>query len=67
MERRLRDVRGRVKAARAVVVSTRGLAETLASDWRRAGGFYARFGITETMLRNGVPGTQADANFLPRP
>lgn len=56
-ERRLRDLRGRVKAARAVVTSTPGLAETLASDWRMAARFYARFGVTEVMFRRGVPGT----------
>jgi hypothetical protein len=35
-ERRLSDPRGRVKAARAVVATTPGLAETLAKDWRKA-------------------------------
>lgn len=52
-ERRLRDLRGRVKHARAVVVTTPGLAEILASDWQRASGFYARFGIAEKMFRHG--------------
>ena len=56
-ERRLRDLRGRVKAARAVVASTPGLAETLARDWRKAAGFCARYGITEEKLRNEVPST----------
>jgi len=32
-----------------------GLAETLAIDWQKAARFYARFGITEAMFRNGVP------------
>jgi hypothetical protein len=54
-KRRIRDMRGRVKRARAVVTSTRGLAETLHSDWRKAARFYARFGITEGMFRRGVP------------
>ena len=54
-ERRLRELRGRVKAARAAVAKTPGLAETLASDWRRAARFYARFGVTEGMFRLGVP------------
>jgi hypothetical protein len=54
-ERRLRDLRGRVKRARAVVATTPGLAETLAGDWRKAARFYARNGITEEMLRRGVP------------
>jgi hypothetical protein len=46
-ERALRDLRGRVKAARAVVSMTPVLAETLQRDWQRAARFYARFGITE--------------------
>lgn len=54
--RRLRDERGRVKAARAVVATTPGLAETLASDWQKARRFYARFGITESAFRQGVSG-----------
>jgi hypothetical protein len=36
-----------LKAARAVVATTPGLAETLARDWQRAARFYARFGITK--------------------
>ncbi len=52
--RALRDLRGRVKAARAVIASTPGLAETLASDPRRAAMFYARFGVTEEGVRKGV-------------
>ena len=54
-ERHLRDPRGRVKAARAVMSNTPGLSETLESDWKRAAHFYARFGITEAMFRSGVP------------
>ncbi len=53
-ERRVRDLRGRVKAARAVVATTPGLAETLARDWQKAARFYARFGISETQFRHGV-------------
>ena len=53
-ERQLRDLRGRVKRARAVVAGTPGLAETLAGDWRKAARYYARFGVTETALRQGV-------------
>ena len=34
-----------------------GLAESLASDWRKAARLYARFGITEAMFRFGVPGS----------
>ncbi|MCI4318914.1 MAG: hypothetical protein L3K23_02125 [Thermoplasmata archaeon] len=52
---RVRDIRGRVKAARAMVATTPGLAEALKRDWRKAAGFHARFGITEAELRNGVP------------
>ncbi|MGA7476723.1 MAG: hypothetical protein WBW47_05830 [Thermoplasmata archaeon] len=54
-ERRLRDLRGRVKAARAVVSRTPGLGAILASDWRKAARFYAGLGITEAILRHGVP------------
>jgi hypothetical protein len=53
--RHLRDLRGCVKAARATVAATPGLAEVLQSDWKRAAGFYARFGVTEGQLRCGVP------------
>ena len=58
-ERRLRDLRGRVKAAREVVATTPGLAEILRGDWKRAAKFYARYGITEGILRNGVPTEEA--------
>ena len=53
-ERRLRDLRGRVKAARAAAALTPGLAEVLAKDWPRAAMFYARFGVTEAMFRHGA-------------
>ena len=53
-ERRVRILRGRVKAARAVVSGTPGLAETLAGDWKRAAGFYVRFGITRSQFCYGV-------------
>jgi len=59
VERRLRDLRGRVKAARAIVSSTPGLAEVIASNWRRAARFYTRNGITEKMFRHGVPAQAA--------
>jgi hypothetical protein len=55
MERRLRDLRARVKLARAVVSRTPDLAEVLAADWKRAARFYTHFGVTETQFRNGVP------------
>ena len=54
VERRLRDLRARVKAARAVVSTTPGLAETLARDWQKAARFYEQFGITEKQFRHGV-------------
>jgi hypothetical protein len=56
--RRLRELRIRVKAARAVVATTLNLAETLQRDWRKATRFYARFGITEAMFRRGIPGLE---------
>jgi len=52
--RTMRELRARVKAARALVATTRGMAETLARDWRKAAWFYARFGITEGQYRHGV-------------
>ncbi|MGA8664799.1 MAG: hypothetical protein WB809_07030 [Thermoplasmata archaeon] len=52
--RQLRDLRARVKAARAVVATHPGMAEVLASDWRKAAWFYARFGITEEEFRSGA-------------
>ena len=55
VECRLRDLRGRVKAARALVSSTPGLSEILAGDSRKAAPFYMGYGITEEMLRLGVP------------
>jgi len=54
-ERRLREVRARVKAARAVVSATPGLAEIIASDWQKAARLYARFEITEARFRAQVP------------
>jgi len=54
-ERKLRDLRGRVKAARAVVAATPGLVEVLARDWHKEARFYARFGITESQYRQGIP------------
>jgi hypothetical protein len=53
-ERRLRELRSCVKAARALVSTTPGLAETLAVDWQKASRFYARFGITESLFRHGI-------------
>jgi hypothetical protein len=55
VERRLRDLRARVKLARATVSRTPGLAEILAADWKKTAGFYTRFGISESMFGHGVP------------
>jgi hypothetical protein len=60
--RQLRDLRGRVKAARAIVTATPGLAETLACDWVKAACFYARFGITERMFRDCTLGLESVAD-----
>ena len=60
-ERRVRDLRGRVKVARAVVSTMPGIAEVLARDWRRAAAFYARLGVTERMIRQGVPLSSDDS------
>ncbi|MFZ0891214.1 MAG: hypothetical protein WB778_06600 [Thermoplasmata archaeon] len=59
-ERRLRDLRGRVKAARAALSVTTGAEEVLRQDWAKAARFYARFEITEENLRIGVPTEQAE-------
>ena len=58
--RRLRDLRGRMKVARALVATTPGLAKTLLTDWKRAAGFYARFGITKEIFRQGVPAERSE-------
>jgi len=56
--RNLRELRARVKAARALVTTAPGLAETLARDWRKAARFYARFGITKALFRDGVAASE---------
>jgi len=53
-ERRLRELRASVKAARAVVSTNPGLAETLARDWQKAARFYGRFEITEAQFHHGA-------------
>jgi hypothetical protein len=58
-ERRVRDLRERVKVARSVVAATPGLAENLQRDSQRAARFYTRFGVKEGQLRHGVPSTNA--------
>jgi hypothetical protein len=54
-ERILRELRARVKAARAAISATPSAEEVLRRDWVKAARFYARFGITESQLRFGVP------------
>jgi hypothetical protein len=51
----LRELRGRVKAARAAISATPGAEEVLQQDWMRAARFYAGFGITEKQFRRGIP------------
>jgi hypothetical protein len=53
-ELQLRELRGRVRLARAVVATTPGLTETLARDWRKAARFYARFKISQATRWDGV-------------
>jgi hypothetical protein len=53
-ERRLRDLRGRVKAARAATSATPGAEDELRRHWAKAARFYAWFGITEVEFRRGV-------------
>ncbi len=53
--RKLRDLRGRVKAARAAVSTTPGADRILRQDWVKAARFYAKFGVTEIQFRHGVP------------
>jgi hypothetical protein len=53
-ERRLRDLRGRVKAARAAIASVPGASDAMCADWRREAGFLARFGISQARFRHGV-------------
>lgn len=64
-ERRLRDLRGRVTAARAVVATQRGLAQTLQTDSQRAPRFYARFGISRAEFCGSVPAPATADEFEP--
>ncbi len=54
-----------------MIAGTRGLAEILASDPRKAAMFYSRFGVTEEWVRIGVqkmPGPYSDiADSFPSP
>jgi hypothetical protein len=65
--RRLRDLRARVKVARAVVSSTPGLAEILAADWKKAAFFYTRFRVSEAQLRHGIPGGETTEGEVTEP
>ena len=47
-------MRGRVKVARAAISDTPGAEQVLRQDWVKAARFYAQFGVTEVMFRNGV-------------
>ena len=58
-ERHLRDLRGRVKAARAAISSTPAVAEVLRQDWKREAHFLARFGLTQAQFHHGVPSQDA--------
>ena len=60
-ERRLADLRGRVKAARAAITAVPGGKDTFAGDWRKAAVFYARWGVTEAQFRHGVLGSESGA------
>jgi hypothetical protein len=64
-ERRLCELRARVKAARAVVSTTTELAETLAADWQKAARFFSRIGITEAQFRRGVPASNCSSGLEP--
>jgi hypothetical protein len=57
-ERRLRELRGRVKAARAAIAAIPGAQAILRQDWAKAARFYARFEITEAQFRRGAPPTE---------
>lgn len=60
-ERRLDDLRGRVKAARAAITAVPGGKDTLAGDWRKATVFYSSWGVTEAQFRHGVLGSEGGA------
>lgn len=52
--RTLRDLRGRVKAARAALSDHPDAKEALRADWHREAAFYERFGISQAEFRQGV-------------
>ena len=49
-----------------MVANTPGLAEVLAKDWRKAGLFYARWGITEVMFRHWVSSVMHNSHCFSR-
>ena len=66
-EHYLRDVRARVKLARAVASKMPGLAAILRERPDRAARFYARFGITEEQFSQGVPAGDGPRGGSPAP
>ncbi len=64
--RRLADLRGRVKAARAAIARAPGAVEALLRDPSRAAWLCARFGITSDQVRRGVPAAVGFAADDPR-
>lgn len=54
-ELKLRDLRGRVKVARAAISAGPGAEAILRQDWMKAAHFYARFGVTKAQFLRGVP------------
>ncbi|HZY91980.1 MAG TPA: hypothetical protein VFG07_04295 [Thermoplasmata archaeon] len=62
-ERQLRDLRGRVKAARACVAQHPGMVDSLRADWRKATWFYTRWGITEAQFRSGTPSVEGSGGL----
>ena len=53
-ERGIRELRARVRAARAAIAGMPETEEALRRDWVRAACFYAHFGISEALFRQGV-------------
>jgi hypothetical protein len=55
VQRHLRDLRSRVKAARAAISADPEVARTLAINPEKAAAFYAIHGVTEAQVMHGVP------------
>ena len=66
-ERRLRDLRGRVKAARAALAGSPGATEAMHANWRKEAGLLARFDITQGQFRQGVVAVNAENSDLSVP